>query len=281
MGKFDGVLLASDFDNTLIYTEDALRRGLPPPELSAGNRTALQYFMSEGGRFTVATGRALPAFEKLVGMIPMNAPCVICNGAAIYDFKKNMYLETALLTGESRSRGQEVLEAFPNVAVEAYHIKNVIHAVHVNEIVRAHEHLTGVQVEEKDSLLDVPLPLGKLLFEAHYEDLIQAEQFIRARGWDQDYELISSGRTMLEMTAKGATKGGMLQKLAQWMHIEPEHLYAVGDHANDLSMLAIAAVPFAPANCIPAVRESGAHIVCDAHGDALAEVVAVLDQRYS
>ena len=24
MGKFDGVLLLSDFDNTLVYTEDAL-----------------------------------------------------------------------------------------------------------------------------------------------------------------------------------------------------------------------------------------------------------------
>ena len=27
MGKFDGVLLASDFDNTLVYTEGALARG--------------------------------------------------------------------------------------------------------------------------------------------------------------------------------------------------------------------------------------------------------------
>ena len=33
MGKFDGVLLASDFDNTLLYTEDALRTGGPVPPL--------------------------------------------------------------------------------------------------------------------------------------------------------------------------------------------------------------------------------------------------------
>ena len=33
MGKFDGVLLASDFDNTLLYTEDALRTGAPLPPL--------------------------------------------------------------------------------------------------------------------------------------------------------------------------------------------------------------------------------------------------------
>ena len=39
MGKFDGVLLASDFDNTLLYTEDALRTGgpvPPPPERQPG-----------------------------------------------------------------------------------------------------------------------------------------------------------------------------------------------------------------------------------------------------
>ena len=40
MGIFDGVLLASDFDNTLIYTEDALRTGTPVPPLSERNRAA-------------------------------------------------------------------------------------------------------------------------------------------------------------------------------------------------------------------------------------------------
>ena len=45
MGKFDGVLLASDFDNTLIYTEAALRSGQPVPDLSPRNREALEYFM--------------------------------------------------------------------------------------------------------------------------------------------------------------------------------------------------------------------------------------------
>ena len=48
MGIFDGVLLASDFDNTLIYTEAALRTGAPVPELSEKNRAALERFMAEG-----------------------------------------------------------------------------------------------------------------------------------------------------------------------------------------------------------------------------------------
>ena len=101
MGIFDGVLLASDFDNTLIYTEEALRSGAPVPELLEANRKALEHFMAEGGRFTIATGRALAAFIRYADKVPMNAPAVVCNGAALYDFTAGAYLETAMLDGEA------------------------------------------------------------------------------------------------------------------------------------------------------------------------------------
>ena len=97
MGKFDGVLLASDFDNTLLNTETARRTGAEVPEVSRRNREALEYFMAGGGRFAIATGRALAAFIKFADQVPMNAPGIVCNGAALYDFQKGEYLETILL----------------------------------------------------------------------------------------------------------------------------------------------------------------------------------------
>ena len=280
MGRFDGVLLASDFDNTLIYTEEALIRGEPVPPLPERNRQALEHFMAEGGRFAVSTGRALAAFVKYADQVPMNAPGVVCNGAAIYDFAKGEYLVTALLDERARERGQQVLEAFPQAAVEAYHIDNVIHAVHPNEITRHHEHLTKVGVTEAPSLLDVPLPLGKLLFEADHETLLKIRDFLTDRGWGGDYELIFSGQSLLEMTAKGANKGGMVRRLAELLGIPREHVYCVGDEANDLPMLQWAAEGFAPANCIPAVRDSGATIVSHALDGALADVVELLERKY-
>ena len=280
MGRFDGVLLASDFDNTLIYTEDALVKGVPIPPLPERNRQALTYFMAEGGRFAVSTGRALAAFVKYADQVPMNAPGVVCNGAAIYDFAKGEYLVTALLDERARERGQQVLEAFPQAAVEAYHIDNVIHAVHPNEITRHHEHLTKVGVTEAPSLLDVPLPLGKLLFEADHETLLKIRDFLTDRGWGGDYELIFSGQSLLEMTAKGANKGGMVRRLAELLGIPREHVYCVGDEANDLPMLQWAAEGFAPANCIPAVRDSGATLVFHALDGALADVVELLERKY-
>ena len=280
MGKFDGVLLASDFDNTLIYTEEALRTGAPVPPLPERNREALTYFMAQGGRFAVSTGRALAAFLKYAELVPMNAPGVVCNGAALYDFQTGEYLETALLDQRSLERGQVILDRFPAAAVEAYHIGNVIHAVHPNEFTRRHEHLTKVAVTEAPSLTEVPLPLGKLLFEAEHGTLEEIVAFLREQGWAGDYELIFSGQTLLEMTVKGANKGGMVRRLAGRLGISMEHVYCAGDEANDISMLTASREGFAPANCIPAVRECGATVVCDAREGALADVIAILDRRY-
>ena len=280
MGKFDGVLLASDFDNTLIYTEEALRSGVPVPPLSTENREALEWFMAEGGHFSIATGRALAAFMKYADQVPMNAPGVVCNGAALYDFAKGEYLEMAMLDGCVRERGQTVLEKFPTAAVEAYHIDNVIHAVHPNAITRQHEHLTKVAVEEKPSLPEVPLPLGKLLFEADHAVLEEIKAFLTEQGWGGDYELIFSGQSLLELTARGANKGGMVRRLAARLGISMEHVYCVGDEANDIPMLTTAAEGFAPANCAPLVRDCGATIVADARESALADVIRRLGEKY-
>ena len=45
-------------------------------------------------------------------------------------------------------------------------------------------------------------------------------------------------------------------------------------------MLARSAIPFAPANCAPQVKEWGAHILghCDEH--AVAQAIALLDSIY-
>ena len=46
MGKFDGVLFFSDYDDTLYNSQLAV---------SPENRAAIRYFQENGGRFSVAT----------------------------------------------------------------------------------------------------------------------------------------------------------------------------------------------------------------------------------
>ena len=83
MGKFDGVLLASDFDDTYYSNE-----GVVAP----ANLEALAYFEAQGGRFTISTGRAHRTFAPLLHLTPVNAPVILANGAQLYDFEKEELL---------------------------------------------------------------------------------------------------------------------------------------------------------------------------------------------
>ena len=56
MGKFDGVLFFSDYDDTLYNTEHTV---------SPENRAAIRYFIANGGRFSIATGRAHRTFGSI------------------------------------------------------------------------------------------------------------------------------------------------------------------------------------------------------------------------
>ena len=164
MGKFQGVLLVSDFDNTLVYTEEVLLGGGSLPPLSRENRRALEYFTAQGGLFSVATGRALPSFVPIAPTLPMNGPTVLFNGAAIYDFARGEYLCTAFLPDSIRRDLHAVELAFPGLTAEIYHDGSQIHTLHPNALTRNHMALTHSAATEADSILQVPMPISKVLF---------------------------------------------------------------------------------------------------------------------
>ena len=202
MGKFDGLLLVSDFDNTLVYTEEALRLCVDMPPVSDVNRAAVEHFMAEGGIFSIATGRAKPAFETVVDGIPMNGPTVLFNGAAIYDFRQRKYLVTAFLPDTVREHITQVVTALPEVAAELYHDDNTIHALNANDVTRRHMHVTHSPSIEVDSIEQVPSPISKTLFSTEEEHLDTLLAYLKAQPWYDDYEVVPSAVTLVELTAK-------------------------------------------------------------------------------
>ena len=232
MGKFDGVLIASDFDNTMVYTEGALRSGGPVPAISRENRDAIEYFMAQGGTFSVATGRALPSFASVMDGVPMNGPTVLFNGAAIYDFPQKKYLVTAFLPDSVRQHVTEDVTALPQVAVELYHDDNTIHALNANDVTRRHMHITHAPSIEVDTMDDVPSPISKALFSTEEAHLPALLDFLASQPWYHDYEVVPSAVTLVELTAKGANKGGMVRRLADLLDVARENVICVGDNAQ-------------------------------------------------
>ena len=87
--NFDGLLLVSDFDDTLYDSHHRV------PER---NLKALDYFRRQGGRFTVATGRAHRTFSPHVHLVPIDVPVVLSNGSALYDFRQERMLVQTFLS---------------------------------------------------------------------------------------------------------------------------------------------------------------------------------------
>ena len=104
--------------------------------------------------------------------------------------------------------------------------------------------------------------------------------YLRAQPWYHDYEVVPSAVTLVELTAKGANKGGMVRRLADLLGVTRENVICVGDHANDISMLTWAGQGYAPANAIPQVLHTpGVRRLPDCRDNAIAQLIRSLDKQ--
>ena len=130
-------------------------------------------------------------------------------------------------------------------------------------------------------MAQVPSPISKALFSTEPSDQAALLDYLRAAPWYGDYEIVASSESLVELTAKGANKGGMVQRLAALLDIPQDRVICVGDHANDVSMLTWAGAAFAPANALPEVLALPCvHALPDCRENAIAALIALLDEKY-
>lgn len=154
-------------------------------------------------------------------------------------------METAFLDADIYDHVDALLARFPGLCFEIYHDDRRIHVLHPNDYTHNHEHLTRAKTEEVKDFREVDLPIIKLLFEEEKPLLEQVRDFIVSRDWGKRYELIFSSDHLLELTRRGATKGGMILKLAKLLGVARKDIYCIGDHNNDIPMLEVSEIGFA------------------------------------
>ncbi len=270
MGKFDGVLFYSDYDDTLYNSAHTV---------SPENHAAIRYFQQNGGRFSVATGRAHRTFTPQIEResLTLNAPVVLSNGAALYDYGEDRYLHRTFLDEDAPQRLTQLCRAFPDLAFEAYHDDD-IYVHNPNAVTMNHLKLVG-GTQILCPIEEMPTPWTKVIMEQDEPYLKQVQAHL-LQHWGERCEVIFSNHMLLELTAKGSHKGAMVAQAARLLGVSRENLYCMGDNQNDIPMLALSAIPFAPANCAAEVKDWGARILggCDEH--AVAQAIEILDSIY-
>ena len=181
MGKFEKVLIASDFDGTLknddgIITDDV--------------RSAIAYFISEGGYFTVCTGRTYQGFH-LYDPSYINAPVLLTNGSVAYDYEKN---EPVFVNGIDAEHGipfvRAIMEKFPDVSIEMYPFDST-YAIHLDDT--SHRHFTsqGIPYKVVRDPSETEFPWAKAMFDA--EGISQEVQAFKRENIDDHAFLPTNG----------------------------------------------------------------------------------------
>ena len=261
MGIFDGILILSDLDGTLLNTK---------AEISQRNIDTIKYFMDNGGRFSFATGRNYTSMSYFYDQIAVNAPSVTSNGAVIYDFGRGEAREVYALGDLAREIAEDVISQFADVGVEVM-LTDTIYVLKSDPINAMHISYTKADAHYGDFEV-IPKPWVDLLVTRDPATIAEVYEYINTKYAGRAFAQYSAPY-FLEVQVEGANKGVAARRIADMLGIAEDGLYTVGDGLNDVQLLACTKNGFAPENCHDEVRKITSNILPDNDHDTVAELI--------
>lgn len=265
--KFENVLIASDYDGTLYNAE-----GL----ITAEVRDKISYFIANGGRFTVSTGRTYQGFHAYDKSY-INAPVLLANGAVAYDYENECIAFADSVGEEIFDALRAVHKRFPSASIEMY---SFFDSYVINNSPTSTRHFTsqGINFSEVSDPSEAKAPWSKVMIFSP-EQSRDIQQFLSAEHPYVHY--LPTNDRYIEVMNAGVDKGTGLLRLADALSIPHSRVYAVGDGYNDVEMLVAAECGFVPCNGSKEALAVAGQIVRSNDEGAVAHVIEILDEIYS
>jgi HAD superfamily hydrolase (TIGR01484 family) len=253
-------LVASDLDGTL------LRGDL---SVSDRTRTAIHEARRAGIAFVAVTGRPPRSVRALNERLDLEGIAVCANGAMLYDLDNDTVLDQTLLAAEVALRIVGGLrERAPGVTF-AWEDADGFGC----EPTWGRDPMTPIdRVEVGDPLQLIHAPLLKVLARHYGMDFDKLAEAAREVAGEEAVVTWST-RQVVEVSAAGVTKAFALERVCERLGVKPAEVVAVGDMANDLSMLSWAGHAVAVANADPAVLEAVDEVTASNEEDGVALVL--------
>lgn len=267
MGKFDNVLVLTDFDGTFADDSGAI---------TADNIEMISYFIKNGGYFSVSTGRTFQGFHKYDDAY-INAPVLLANGAVAYDYKNKSFAFFDGLGDEGIKAVDKILSQFPDIAVEMYPF-NETFAINLTDTSHRHFSSQGISYNICKCPSETVIPWQKAMLACGDIDPKLVHAFIDE--YIPEISYIKTTGEFIEVLAKGVDKGSGLLKMAKYLNVHPRDAYAVGDGLNDMEMIVAAAKGFVPENGNKDVLKAADYVVRSNNNGAIANVIEILDKIY-
>jgi hydroxymethylpyrimidine pyrophosphatase-like HAD family hydrolase len=254
-------LVATDLDGTLLDGDG---------RLTAYTTQVLGRVQDLGVRVVIVTARPLRWMDELWRQVGGGRGLgIVSNGAITYDIHRR---EPLAVHGIAAAAGLPLVEAIRAAAPGAAFALECLGGFrHEPAYVEWHPSPPDVRIGDLESLWDEPAV--KVL--AQHLTLDPAE--FRARVVEAVGERATPTWTvdrLMEISARGVTKGGALAELCGRLEIGPADVVAFGDMPNDLPMLHWAGTSYAVANAHPDVIAAASHRAPANHEDGVAVVLS-------
>lgn len=254
MGIFDGVLLCTDIDGTLIRKIG----GDGSRSVSEKNIEAINYFKSEGGLFTFATGRYADFYlERDFGVEP-NTYIISLNGTFISDTFGNEIFHDSIMD----EKVVKEICAFANSGFDLNYL--LVHSSKAK--IRNYEDCDDFSTTNKIVMCTKDEKEGLRLKDALIKNF--SDKVDISRSWDTGVEALNLN----------SNKGDALVKLKEITN--SKIAVACGDYENDIPMLKKADYGFAVENALDEVKKSADFVTKnDNENDAVAEIIYTLKSK--
>ena len=267
MNKFNGILICTDLDGTLLRNDKTISRE---------NKEAIEYFKSEGGLFTFITGRMPYYSSDMYEAIEPNCPFGCINGGGIYDHRKGEYLWTLPIDESVRILVGYIDENIPEIGIQLSTF-NKTYFYKDSEAMEAFRRASGLPNITRH-YNDVTEPIGKILFADHREANIKLlQELLESHPIADRFSFIRSDKTLFEIVPKGVDKGTLLVKMAEIIGIDVRRTMAVGDYNNDVAMLRSAGLGVAVANASRAALDAADYVTVSNEEHAIARIISEID----
>ncbi len=267
MGKFDGILICTDLDGTLVTSDHRISRE---------NLDAIEYFKREGGAFTFVTGRVPLTTGEFCRTVRPNVPIGCINGGAIFDHIKGEYIWMASLDEMALDIIDFVAENMPDIGIQA-NTASEIYFCRNNSGTEYFRERTGVPNIEKH-YRDIDEPILKVLFlSMDNERIIALTELLKTHPLYGEFDFIRSEATLYELLPKGNSKGNVMTRLVNYLGLDMQRTVAIGDYDNDVSMLRAAKLGVAVANAVDSAKAAADMITVSNDEHAIAKLIGDID----
>lgn len=275
MGLFDGCLLASDIDGTLI------EKGYINPE----NVKWINYFMSEGGYFSLSTGRSVGAISDVVNQLERFSPSVVANGCMIYDYKDSKILHQDILPFEDHHFAEFIVENGNNVGAEI-HCGEDAFTLRRTPKTTNHQQYEKFEAPDKDFEFLDKLDWNKAIFTFDNEE-DRDIMFDKVTKMPSSCDFIKTAANLtgeydyyLEVVPNNVSKASALKKLCEILKVKKGNLFAIGDYFNDIEMLSIADISAVVSEAPDELKNISDYVSCKCKDGAVADFIRYLKNMY-